>query len=147
MARTTTTGKLLTKAPTAKASKASKASAARGVDEAFATRWNALDKAERRQVRRLVRIGRPQASVEQAELANGFAAYQRTRPWYRFYFLWIIPVALAGFIAAANLHPVVLGLVLGAVVVSFMSRRNFGRAERVNADVLAGEAPPVPAAA
>ena len=144
MARTTTTGKLLTKAPAAEASTTSKADR---VDPAFAARWNALDKSERRQIRRLVRIGRPQATAPEAELANGFAAYQRTRPWYRFYFLWIVPIFVAALIAASNLHPIVVGLVLGATAVSFMSRRNFTRAEKVNAEVLSGEGAAAPAAA
>jgi hypothetical protein len=150
MARTTTSGKLLTKAPAAKASKnskGSKASPPKGVDPVFAARWNALDKDDRRQIRRLVRIGRPQATAAEAELANGFAAYQRTRPWYRFYFLWIIPIFVAAFIAASNLHPIVIGLVLGATAVSFMSRRNFTRAEKVNAEVLSGEGAAAPASA
>jgi hypothetical protein len=145
MARTsTTTGRLLSKAPSAKATRMSSTTV---VDEAFAAEWNGLDKAERRQIRRLVRIGRPQESLEEGELAVGFAAYQRTRPWYRFYWLWIVPIAIAGLIAAANIHPLAVGLVLGAVVVSFMSRRNFTRVERVNAAVLAGETPAVPTAA
>ncbi len=145
MARTRTTGKLMTKATSAKESKMA---AAPAVDETFAATWNGMDKTERRQIRRLVRIGRPQESVERAELAVRFAAYQRTRPWYRFYYLWIVPVALAGLIAGANIHPIVLGVVLGALVVSFMSRRNFKRAEKVNAGVLGGElSPAAPAAA
>ena len=144
MARTATTGKLLTKAPSAKQSKMA---AAPVVDEEFAATWNGMDKAERRQIRRLVRIGRPQETVAEAELAVAFAAYQRTRPWYRFYFLWIVPLALAGLIAGMNIHPLVVGLVLGAVAVSFMSRRNFKRVENVNAPLLSGEAPAVPAAA
>jgi hypothetical protein len=144
MARTATTGKLLTKAPSAKQSKMAKAPV---VDEEFAATWNGMDKAERRQIRRLVRIGRPQETVAEAELAVAFAAYQRTRPWYRFYFLWIVPLALAGLIAGMNIHPLVVGLVLGAVAVSFMSRRNFKRVETVNAELLSGEAPTVPAAA
>jgi hypothetical protein len=144
MARTRTTGKLLTKAPSAKESKMATGPV---VDEAFATRWNALEKSERRQIRRLVRIGLPQPTPEAAELAVGFAAYQRTRPWFRYFWLWIWPLAIAALIAAANLHPIVMGLVLGAVVVSFMSRRNFKRAEKVNAPVLTGESDAVPAAA
>lgn len=144
MARTRTSGKLLTKAPSAKQSKMA---ATPVVDEAFAATWNGLEKSERRQIRRLVRIGRPQESVAEAELAVAFAAYQRTRPWFRFYFFWIVPVAVAAFVAAANIHPIVLGLVIGAVVVSFMSRRNFKRVEKINAELLSGEAPAVPAAA
>ena len=144
MARTRTNGKLLTKAPTAKESKMT---ATPVVDKAFAATWNALDKDERRQIRRLVRIGQPQETPEQAELAIGFAAYQRSRPWYRFFWLWLVPVVVAGLIAGANLHPVVIGLVLGFVVVSVMARRNFKRAAKVNAPVLDGGTVATPAAA
>lgn len=144
MARTRTTGKLLSKAPSAKHSKMA---ATPVVDEAFAATWNDLDKADRRQIRRLVRIGRPQETARDAELAVGFAAYQRTRSWYRFFWLWIVPLAVAGLIAGMNIHPIVVGLVLGAVAVAFMSRRNFKRVEKINASVLAGDAGVVPAAA
>ena len=138
------TGKLLASAPSATQAKMA---ATPAVGEAFAATWNGLDKGERRQIRRLVRIGRPQETVAQAELAVGFAAYQRSRPWYRRYFLWIVPLAIAGLIAGANIHPVVVGLVLGAVAVSFMSRRNFTRVERNNAPLLTGADAPLPAAA
>jgi hypothetical protein len=144
MARTRTNGKLLTKAPSAKQSKMA---ATPVVDEAFAATWNGLEKAERRQIRRLVRIGRPQETVAEAELAVGFAAYQRTRAWFRFFYLWIVPLAVAGLIAGMNIHPLVVGMVFGAVVISIMSRRNFKRVEKINASVLAGETAVVPAAA
>jgi xanthine/uracil permease len=41
-------------------------------------------------------------------------------------------------IASANLHPIVIGIVLGAVVSAVMVRRNFTRVERINAELLAG---------
>jgi hypothetical protein len=144
MARTTTTGKLLSAAPRAKEAKMAKAPA---VDAEFAAEWNALDKAERRQIRRLVRIGQPQATRTEARLAVAFAAYQRSRAWYRFFWLWIVPLGVAGVIAGLNLHPIVIGLVFGAVVVAIMSRRNYRRADRVNAAVLDGATGAVPATA
>ena len=143
MARTPTTGKLLAKAPSAKQSRMAKTPA---VDTEFAAEWNSLEKAERRQIRRLVRIGRPQETVAEARLAVAFAAYQRSRAWYRFYFLWIVPVAVAGLIAGMNIHPIVVGMVFGAVVLSFMTRRNFTRTEVINAPVLSGEPAPGSAA-
>ena len=135
MARTRTTGKLLSKAPDAKQSKMGKAPA---VDAGFAAEWNSLDKAERRQVRRLVRIGRPQETAEHARLGTAFAAYQRSRAWYRFFWLWIVPLAVAGMVAGLNLHPLVIGMVLGAVAVAYMNRRNYKRADVINAPVLSG---------
>ena len=144
MARTTgTSGKLLSPSSSAKGAK--KVAKAATVDPAFAEAWNGLEKDERRQIRRLVRIGRPQESVAEAELAVGFAAYQRTRPWYRFFWLWIVPLVVAGLIAGASLHPLVIGMVAGAAVVAIMARRNFKRAAKVNESLLGSSA--VPAAA
>jgi hypothetical protein len=136
MARTTTTtGKLLAKAPSAKQSKMAKAPV---VDADFAAEWNSLEKAERRQIRRLVRIGRPQESADHARLAMAFAAYQRSRAWYRFFYLWIAPILVAGLVAGVNLHPIFIGMVLGGAAVAYMSRRNYKRADKINAPVLAG---------
>jgi hypothetical protein len=126
MARTPTHGKVLTKAPGAKEAKMAKAPRA---DLGFAATWNATDKDERRQIRRLVRVGRPQQSEAHAELAAGFAAYQRTRPWYRFFWLWLVPVTVAGLIAGAAIHPVVIGMVLAAAGNAVLVRRNFRRVE------------------
>ena len=47
-----------------------------------------------------------------------------------------MPLAIAGLIAGANLHPIVIGIVFGAVVSAVMVRRNFKRVERVNAELL-----------
>jgi len=143
MARTTrTSGKLLSSAPGAKATKMAKAPK---VDLEFAEAWNGLDRDERRQIRRLVRIGRPQETVAQAELAVGFAAYQRSRPWFRFFWLWLVPLVVAGLIAGANLHPLVIGMVLGGAVVAIMARRNFTRVAKVNEPLLGSSV--LPAAA
>jgi len=128
------TGRLLTKAPSSKGARRAQAST---VDADFAAEWNGLDKDRRQQIRRLVRIGRPQETPADAELAVGFATYQRGRAWYRFFLLWIVPLAIAGLIAGANLHPIVIGIVFGAVVSAVMVRRNFKRVERVNAELLA----------
>ena len=132
---TTTSGKLLSKAPSAKQSKMAKAPA---VDAGFAAEWNSLEKAERRQIRRLVRIGRPQETVAEARMGVAFAAYQRSRAWYRFFYLWLAPILLAGLIAGLNLHPIFIGMVLGGAAVAYMSRRNYKRADVINAAVLAG---------
>ncbi len=134
MARTTTTGKLLTKAPSAKQAKMAKAPV---VDAEFAAEWNSLEKVDRRQIRRLVRIGRPQETAADARLAVAFAAYQRSRAWYRFFYLWIAPLAVAGLIAGVNLHPIFIGMVLGGLAIAYMSRRNYKRADKINAPVLA----------
>ena len=102
----------------------------------LASQWNDLQRGERRQIRRLVRIGQPQESREDAELAVQFAAFQRSRAWFRFFWLWIVPLTVAGVIAGFGIHPLVIGLVLGAAVSALMVRRNFTRVEKVNAKLL-----------
>lgn len=107
-----------------------------GVDAAFIAEWNALDKQHRRQVRRLVRIGRAQENADDARLAVGFAAYQRTRGWYRNFWLWFVPLIVAGVIAGLSVHPILLGMVLAAAGNALLVRRAFKRAEWVNEEVL-----------
>ena len=128
-------GKLLKSSKPAKPAKDSKASAA---DPDFAAEWNAADKSERRQIRRLVRIGRPQQTEADAKLAVGFAAYQRTRPWYRFFWLWFVPVVIGGVGAGFATHPIVIGMVAAVAVNALLVRRAFRRTDIVNRPVLEG---------
>jgi hypothetical protein len=109
-------------------------------DPAFAATWNATDKARRKQIRRLVRNGRLQESVADARLAAGFAAYQRSRPWYRFFWLWLPIVTVGALVAASLVHPLVIGMVLAVAGNGIFVRRNFRRADIVNAEIL-GQAP------
>ena len=118
----------------AKPSKDTKA--ARNVDPTFAAEWNALDKPSRRQIRRLVRIGRQQENATDARLAVGFAAYQRTRPWYRFFWLWFVPMIVAGTIAGFALHPILIGVVLAVAGNAVLVRRNFKKADWLNEPLL-----------
>ena len=119
------------------------ASKTRGVPDAkpadadgFTGEWNGLDKLRRRQIRRLVRIGREQESVADARLAVGFADYQRSRPWYRFFWLWFPVIVVAGVIAGFALHPIILGMVLAVAANAILVRRSFKRAEWVNGRLL-----------
>jgi hypothetical protein len=107
-----------------------------GVDAAFVAQWNALDKQHRRQVRRLVRIGREQENADDARLAVGFAAYQRTRPWFRFFWLWFPVVLVAGVVAGLALHPIVFGMILAVAGNALLVRRAFRRADWVNGRLL-----------
>ena len=109
-----------------------------GVDPEFAAEWNALDKPTRRQVRRLVRIGRQQENAADARMAVGFAAYQRTRPWYRYFWLWIIPLFAAGVIAGFALHPILIGVVLAVCGNAFLVRRGFSKTDWLNEPLLEG---------
>lgn len=117
-------------------SSAKPSKAARNVDPTFAAEWNALDKPSRRQIRRLVRIGRQQENATDARLAVGFAAYQRTRPWYRFFWLWFVPMIVAGTIAGFALHPILIGVVLAVAGNAVLVRRNFKKADWLNEPLL-----------
>jgi hypothetical protein len=134
MMTTMTAGKRMNSS--AKGSKAKATKARPGVDLDFATEWNALDKPSRRQIRRLVRIGRQQENATDARLAVGFAAYQRTRPWYRYFWLWFIPMIVAGTIAGFALHPILIGVVLAVAGNAVLVRRNFKKAGWLNEPLL-----------
>jgi len=134
MMTTMTAGKRMNSS--AKGSKAKATKARPGVDLDFATEWNALDKPSRRQIRRLVRIGRQQENATDARLAVGFAAYQRTRPWYRYFWLWFIPMIVAGTIAGFALHPILIGVVLAVAGNAVLVRRNFKKADWLNEPLL-----------
>ena len=103
------------------------------VDPEFIAQWNGLDKATRRQIRRLIRIGRPQQDTEQAQLAVRFGDYQRTRPWYRLFWWWVLPLFAGGFYAGLHLHPIVIGIVGGLAANAVLVRWNFTRVAKVNA--------------
>jgi len=124
----------MTSSSSAKPSKNTKSRA--NVDPAFAAEWNALDKPTRRQIRRLVRIGRQQENATDARLAVGFAAYQRTRPWYRLFWLWFVPMIVAGTIAGFALHPILIGVVLAVAGNAVLVRRNFKKADWLNEPLL-----------
>lgn len=132
----------MTSSSSSKAKKASKSASASSskssVDLDFASEWNALDKPTRRQIRRLVRIGRQQENASDARLAVGFAAYQRTRPWYRLFWLWFIPMLAAGAIAGFAVHPILIGVVLAAAGNAVLVRRNFKKADWLNEPLLEG---------
>jgi len=124
----------MTSSSSSKPSKNQKARA--NVDLTFAAEWNALDKPTRRQIRRLVRIGRQQENAADARLAVGFAAYQRSRPWYRFFWLWFVPMLIAGTIAGFALHPILIGVVLAVAGNAVLVRRNFKKADWLNEPLL-----------
>lgn len=103
---------------------------------AFIDEWNSLDKMRRRQIRRLVRIGKEQENVADAKLAVQFAAYQRSRAWYSKFWLWFVPLVIAGFVAGLALHPIVLGMIAGVAGNAILVRRSFKRADWVNEQLL-----------
>ncbi|MCE2808006.1 MAG: hypothetical protein LW869_06150 [Actinobacteria bacterium] len=134
-----TAGKLMTSSPSEKSSKPSKGvKAGSNVDLKFAAEWNALDKPTRRQIRRLVRIGRPQENAHDARMAVGFSAYQRSRGWFRFFWLWFTPLMVAGVIAGFAVHPIIIGMVLAAAGNAYLVRRAFNKTDWLNEPLLEG---------
>ena len=103
---------------------------------AFIETWNATPAKERRQIRRLVRIGRPVETPAQAPLAVGFATYQQSRSWWKLFWFWFVPAIVITLIAAVNIHPIFIGIVLGAAASVFMIRRNFKRVGIINRELL-----------
>lgn len=110
-------------------------------DPSFVDQWNGLDKDHRKQIRRLVRVGRPQETPADAVLAVGFADHQRARLWYRFFWLWFPLLVLGGLYAAMSIHPLVVGMMLAVAANAFLVRWNFARTSKVNAPLLGGGGP------
>jgi len=102
-------------------------------DQRFVSAWRALDSGERRRIRRLVRVGRPVTDRENAAVAVAYARYQRSRPWWRLFWLWFLPGLLFAIGVAVTIHPIVIGVVLAFAGQAILVRRNTGRAEAVNA--------------
>jgi hypothetical protein len=98
--------------------------------DAFATEWNALPRADRSRLRRLIRIGKP-VDAEFAHLAPTYARYQLERPWMRFFWLWFVPGMLLALGATATIHPILVGVALAlgaqAVWAYFSLRKAAGR--------------------
>jgi hypothetical protein len=103
----------------------------------FIRSWNGLARRDRLRVRRLVRMGRPLPSAEDAALGVAYARFQRSKPWARFFWLWFLPGLALSLGIAAQLHPVVVGVVLALAAQAVFAHRNLGRAEKVNSSHLA----------
>ena len=93
----------------------------------FADEWNALPFADRRRLGRLVRIGRLPEDPEEARLATEFAAFQRTRMWWRYFWVWFVPGLVLALGVAAVIHPIVIGIVLASAGQAVLTRRNATR--------------------
>jgi hypothetical protein len=102
----------------------------------FLQEWNALARRDRLRLRRLVRLGRPMADATEARLAVAYGQYQRSRIWARMFWLWFVPGIVMALGVAIRIHPIVVGVVLALAAQAVFARRNLGRIERVNADVL-----------
>jgi hypothetical protein len=114
-------------------------------DPVLTAEWNELPKRHRKGIRRLTRLCRPQLDQHDAEMAVAFAAFQRNRAWYRFFWLWFAPLMVGVLVAAAAIGPLAVGVVLGAGFFAVWARRGYRQVEQINAKVL--EAGPAAAAA
>jgi hypothetical protein len=97
---------------------------------AFAAKWNSLERSDRLQLRRLVRMGRKIDEPELAPLAPAYARWQLQRPWMRFFWLWFVPGIFIVLGVAAQLHPILVGvtIALGAQAVwAYISLRKLAR--------------------
>lgn len=97
------------------------------VDDAtsgFISEWNALDRHDRRIVKRLVRIGRSIDDPKLARVAVGYARYQRSRIWARFFWAWFAPGVIVALAVASQVHPLALGVVLALAAQAVLTNRN-----------------------
>jgi hypothetical protein len=81
-------------------------------DRTFIEQWNQLDRLERSRLRRVVRMGRKIDDPQLAKLATGYARYQVSRPWIRFFWLWFVPGVVLALGVAAQIHPIFVGIVI-----------------------------------
>jgi hypothetical protein len=86
---------------------------------AFGATWSALTPAERRRLRRMVRIGRTGDDPALAPIAPLYAQHQLTRPWIRLFWLWFVPGIFLVLSTVAKIHPILVGvtIALGAQAV------------------------------
>ena len=93
----------------------------------FAEEWNELPYRDRRRLRRLVRIGRLPEDPKEARLAREFAVHQRTRMWWRYFWVWFLPGVVLALGVAVLIHPIVIGIVLASAGQAVLTRRNSNR--------------------
>lgn len=78
----------------------------------FAAAWNELPRAERTQLKRLVRMGRRVDDPARRPLAAAYARFQVSRPWIRFFWLWFAPGFVIAVGVASRIHPIAIGIVI-----------------------------------
>ena len=93
----------------------------------FVLKWNALARRDRQHMRRLVRLGRPLATPNEAALAVAYARFQRSRLWSRLFWLWFVPGIVLALGVAVRIHPVVIGVVIAMAAQALFARRNLRR--------------------
>jgi len=111
-------------------------------EEDFPRRWNSLKRRDRLRIRRLVRLGRPVATRDEAALAVAYARWQASRPWVRWFWVWFVPALCLSLVAAARVHPVFVGVVLALAAQAVFAHRNLRRVGKLNAAMLEPGEPP-----
>ncbi len=99
--------------------------------DVFIADWNTLERAERKQLRRLVRLGRPIENPRLERLASSYAQYQRSRIWARPFWAWFAPGVIVALGIASQLPPVVVGIVLALGAQAVLTNRNLRRRARM----------------
>ena len=117
-------------------SKARRTSSSDPSNEGFAERWNALDAKERKRIRRLVRVGRKVETPEEAQLAVGYATHARAGHFWRWFWVWFLPLMVLALGASLQIHPILVGIVLALGANAVFVHVNEKRAEKVNASLL-----------
>jgi len=107
----------------------------------FSQEWNAIQRRDRRRIRRLIRMGKPLADRHEATLGVEYARFQRSRLWARSFWFWFAPGLVFAIGVAARIHPVIVGVVLALATQALFARRNLSRVERVNASLLNPQGP------
>jgi hypothetical protein len=107
-------------------------------DADFLATWGELPRAERARIRRQVRLGRPFDYSGEARLGVEYANFQRSRVWVRMFWIWFLPGLLLSLGIAAQIHPIVIGIVIALAAQAVFARRNLARVELINSDLLKG---------
>lgn len=108
------------------------------VGDEFHRAWADLPRRERSRLRRLVRMGRPLESGDEAAVAVAYARLQRSRPWGRMFWFWFVPGLALSLGVANTIHPLVVGVVLALAAQAAYAHRNLARVEQINAGFLDG---------
>jgi hypothetical protein len=98
---------------------------------AFSAKWNAMNRAERMHLRRLVRMGRKIEEPELAPLAPDYARWQMRRPWMKYFWFWFVPGLFIALGMTASVHPILVGITIalaGQAVWAYLSLRKTARA-------------------
>lgn len=98
--------------------------------EQFLKAWKALSSKDRRRIRQLVRFGWTIENRKEAALAADYARYLQTRAWARRFWLWYPFVLMAALLAAAQIHPIAIGIVIALGIQTVLAQRNIRRRAR-----------------